>query len=209
MSGVLITCLSILLAPGTDSERTALTHPVPIHSISVGKPGHVAIVLDTVDTEGHVAFGRDVMVFGHNAAYQLGTGKRSNLCVPQHLHPLPPPTPAPGAPTPENPALSSERNKLVEADLNSGALTHMPVSTSRRREKRGLHLLTLPFPASLPVASTIAFNLPQRPSRILVALAKGTARKARRRRECTLKSASRRGRSAWLSGGRWTLSHEP
>lgn len=109
------------------SERTNLIHPVPIHALSVGKPGHVAVVLDTVEQEGHAAFGRDVMVFGHNAAYQLGTGKRSNLAVPQHLHPLPPPTPQPGAPTPEvvsaNPTVKA---KLAEADMNSGALTHMP-----------------------------------------------------------------------------------
>ncbi|CAO1629906.1 unnamed protein product [Parajaminaea phylloscopi] len=105
------------------SERTNLTHPVPIHTISVGRPGHVAVVLDTVETEGHVAFGRDVMVFGHNAAYQLGTGKRSNLAVPQHLHPLPPPTPVAGAPTPL--ALNAAKDR-AEAVLNSGSLTHMP-----------------------------------------------------------------------------------
>lgn len=110
------------------SERTNLVHPVPIHALSVGKPGHVALVLDTVEKEGHAAFGRDVMVFGHNAAYQLGTGKRSNLAVPQHLHPLPPPTPAPGAATPEviAAAPSSGGAAAAEADINSGALTHMP-----------------------------------------------------------------------------------
>ncbi|PWN21427.1 RCC1/BLIP-II [Microstroma glucosiphilum] len=105
------------------SERSNLTHPVPIKSIAVGRPGHVALVLDTVETEGHAAFGRDVMVFGHNAAYQLGTGKRSNLAVPQHLHPLPPPTPTAGAPAPDTIIVST---KLAEADINSGALTHMP-----------------------------------------------------------------------------------
>lgn len=105
------------------SERTETTHPVPIHSISVGKPGSVALVLDTVEQEGHQSFGRDVMVFGHNAAYQLGTSKRSNLCIPQHLQPLPPPTPAEGAAAP---ALLMEASRLREADINSGVLTHMP-----------------------------------------------------------------------------------
>lgn len=107
------------------SERTGKTHPVPIHSISVGKPGSVALVLDTVETEGHQAFGRDVMVFGHNAAYQLGTGKRSNLSVPQHLQPLPPSTQTIGG---EVPGLDTDKAdpKLREADVNSGALTHMP-----------------------------------------------------------------------------------
>ena len=105
------------------SERTNSTHAVPIHSVSIGKPGSVALVLDTVEQEGHQAFGRDVMVFGHNAAYQLGTSKRSNLCIPQHLLPLPPPTPTEGAAAP---ALAMEASRLREADMNSGVLTHMP-----------------------------------------------------------------------------------
>jgi alpha-tubulin suppressor-like RCC1 family protein len=107
------------------SESTGQTHPVPMHTITVGKPGSVAVVLDTVEHTGHQAFGRDVMVFGHNAAYQLGTTKRSNLCIPQHLHPLPPPTPSEGAATPEH---LPESEKLKEADINSGVLTHMPHS---------------------------------------------------------------------------------
>lgn len=105
------------------SENTNQTHPVPIHTVTIGKPGSVAVVLDTVEQEGHQAFGRDVMVFGHNAAFQLGTTKRSNLCIPQHLYPLPPPTPSEGAAAP---ALVMEANRLKEADINSGVLTHMP-----------------------------------------------------------------------------------
>lgn len=105
------------------SERTGTTHPVPIHTISVGKPGSIALVLDTVEHEGHQAFGRDVMVFGHNAAYQLGTSKRSNLCIPQHLQPLPPQTPEEGA---QAPLPLLQASKLIEEDLNSGVLTHMP-----------------------------------------------------------------------------------
>lgn len=109
------------------SEVTQKTHPVPIHTISVGKPGSVAVVLDTVEQEGHQAFGRDVMVFGHNAAFQLGTGKRSNLAVPQHLQPLPPPTKEYGGATPPAlPLYSNETARLKEADINSGVLTHMP-----------------------------------------------------------------------------------
>ena len=46
------------------SEITGRTHPVDIHSLSVGRPGHVTLVLDTVDPGGHAAFGRDVMVWG-------------------------------------------------------------------------------------------------------------------------------------------------
>ncbi|PWY98548.1 RCC1/BLIP-II [Testicularia cyperi] len=121
------------------SEASGQTHPVPIYSMSVGKPGHVALVLDTVDVADHLAFGRDVMVWGHNAAFQLGTTKRSNLAVPQHLKPLPPLTTTPGAgivseldglspkPLPLAPAPTGHVDaKLREADINSGALTHMP-----------------------------------------------------------------------------------
>lgn len=142
----------------TVSERTNLTHPVPIHNISIGRPGHVAVVLDTVETEGHIAFGRDVMVFGHNAAYQLGTGKRSNLCVPQHLHPLPPPTPTAGAPTPANIAAAGDSGagKRAEANLNSGSLTHMPVSYCiADGQNARLSLTTCPAPRCY---STIVCN---------------------------------------------------
>lgn len=132
------------------SEQTQKTHAVPIHTISVGKPGSVAVVLDTVEQEGHQAFGRDVMVFGHNAGYQLGTGKRSNLAVPQHLQPLPPPTSAVGAQAPPV-ALLSE-NRLKEADINSGVLTHMPVRVLLGRSpwltRDSARMLTLPAPAS-------------------------------------------------------------
>lgn len=117
------------------SELSAQIHPVPIHSISIGKPGHVALVLDTVETAGHMAFGRDVMVWGHNAAFQLGTSKRSNLAVPQHLKPLPPLTKTSDAIADvDGAALSTIEQalqqptdpKLREADITSGALTHMP-----------------------------------------------------------------------------------
>lgn len=98
-------------------------------------------MLDTVECAGHAAFGRDVMVWGSNIGCQLGNGKRSNLAVPQHLPPLPPPTSAaallPGSttetaaleamgPGQPGPAGKDARAKLAEADLNGGALTHMP-----------------------------------------------------------------------------------
>ncbi|EPQ28181.1 uncharacterized protein PFL1_04010 [Pseudozyma flocculosa PF-1] len=118
------------------SELTNKTHPVPIYSLSIGKPGHCALVLDTVEAAGHAAFGRDVMVWGANAAFQLGTGKRSNLAVPQHLKPLPPLTPRPGLDTDAAAADAAaaallapadpSAQKLREADIKSGALTHMP-----------------------------------------------------------------------------------
>ncbi len=71
------------------------------------------------------------MVWGHNAAFQLGNGKRANLSVPQHLPPLPALTKALGGEAPllaEEVPSEKERQRLREADINSGALTHMPVS---------------------------------------------------------------------------------
>ncbi|PWN53046.1 RCC1/BLIP-II [Violaceomyces palustris] len=113
------------------SEATNKTHPVPVYSLSIGRPGHCALVLDTVEAAGHAAFGRDVMMWGANAAFQLGTGRRSNLAVPQHLKPLPPLTASAGDDQAEQqPQITAvdpqEQEKLREADLNSGALTHMP-----------------------------------------------------------------------------------
>ncbi|CAD6975745.1 unnamed protein product [Tilletia controversa] len=107
------------------SDRTGRIHPVDMYSISIGSPGHVALVLDTADTHTHSAYGRDVNVWGSNGAYQLGTGKRNNLAVPQHLRPLPPLTPSEGAEAPVTPD-DRERERLREEDINSGALTHMP-----------------------------------------------------------------------------------
>ncbi|CEH13113.1 REGULATOR OF CHROMOSOME CONDENSATION DOMAIN-CONTAINING PROTEIN [Ceraceosorus bombacis] len=124
------------------SEFSGQTHAVPIHHIAAGAPGHVALVLDTVDSSvsssssshsgsvpTHTAFGRDVMVWGHNSAFQLGTGRRNNLNVPVHLHPLPRPV----LPAQEQQsgwsgagAREKERKRLAEEDVNSGALTHMP-----------------------------------------------------------------------------------
>ncbi|KDN44082.1 RCC1/BLIP-II [Tilletiaria anomala UBC 951] len=150
------------------SEITGKTHPVNIYSLSVGRPGHVTLVLDTADPGGHVAFGRDVMVWGHNAAFQLGNGKRANLSVPQCLKPLLPLTkaigdvPSDASEDPEDDP-SSERNgydketqKDREVDTNSGALMHMPHNrlqlTSRTkvdtrsslgREKANKHSVTV------------------------------------------------------------------
>jgi len=108
------------------SDRTGRIHPVDTYSVSIGIPGHVALVLDTVDTHTHAAYGRDVNVWGGNGAMQLGTGKRNNLAVPQHFPPLPPLTPSAGAEAPAPLPSEKERERLREEDINSGALTHMP-----------------------------------------------------------------------------------
>ncbi|GAA94139.1 hypothetical protein E5Q_00787 [Mixia osmundae IAM 14324] len=79
--------------------------PIAVHDLSVSST-HCAITLDNAVVQHDAKFGRDVFVWGHNESYQLGTGKRSNLAVPQHLPPLPYPNPAKISNAPES-ALSS------------------------------------------------------------------------------------------------------
>ena len=76
------------------------------------------------DPISKITFGNDVFVFGHNADYQLGTGKRSNLAIPQHIPPLP------YTLTQEVKALMEQKKSSgglkEEESLDSGTVTHMP-----------------------------------------------------------------------------------
>ncbi|SPC67274.1 related to FMP25 - mitochondrial inner membrane protein involved in assembly of cytochrome bc1 complex [Ustilago sp. UG-2017b] len=158
------------------SEATGKTHPVPIHSISIGKPGHVALVLDTVESADHLAFGRDVMVWGANAGFQLGLSKRSNLAVPQHLKPLPALTTVGGgnilseqdgivvsaakaAALPQA-SLPTVDPKLGEADINSGALTHMPHNRLQLASKTKANTYLPPTDSSKDQMTTAPATVP-------------------------------------------------
>ncbi|GAA6043414.1 hypothetical protein JCM8097_008580 [Rhodosporidiobolus ruineniae] len=71
------------------NEKSGRTESIKIKDVQAGD-GHVAVVLDNAITHpSGVTFGRDVLVWGQNDHYQLGTGKRSNLPTPQHLAALP------------------------------------------------------------------------------------------------------------------------
>ncbi|GAA5867529.1 hypothetical protein JCM8547_001209 [Rhodosporidiobolus lusitaniae] len=71
------------------SETSGRLENIKIRDVKAGA-GHVAVILDNaVSLPSGVTFGRDVLLFGLNESYQLGTGKRSNLAIPQHLGPLP------------------------------------------------------------------------------------------------------------------------
>lgn len=109
---------------------------IGIEDVSVNST-HVAVVLaDSVqDPISKITFGNDVFLFGHNADYQLGTGKRSNLAIPQHIPPLPY-------------TLTEEVKGLMEAkknsggnkeeeSLDSGSLTHMPHNRLQLAPKKG------------------------------------------------------------------------
>lgn len=69
--------------------------PIRLRSISVGA-NHVAATMDNVtytlasDTtsENDTNWGADVLFFGNNEHFQLGTGKRNNVVTPTYIQPL-------------------------------------------------------------------------------------------------------------------------
>lgn len=107
------------------SEATQSLRNIPIDKVSISAT-HAAITLGNAlyDTATKQYFGNDVFVVGHNADYQLGTGKRSNLAVPQHIGPLP------YARLSAEAAVQGKDDdkeaKSAEEGMDSGARTHMP-----------------------------------------------------------------------------------
>jgi alpha-tubulin suppressor-like RCC1 family protein len=67
--------------------------PIRLASISAGNK-HVAAVMDNVahtgalNTDGETWWGRDIVFWGGNEHYQIGTGKRNNLNTPTYIQPL-------------------------------------------------------------------------------------------------------------------------
>ncbi|KAG0705053.1 regulator of chromosome condensation 1/beta-lactamase-inhibitor protein II [Suillus ampliporus] len=59
--------------------------PILPYAISVSPTGHVLLTLDTQAHGGPGGSGRDLVAWGINHDYQLGTGKRSSLPVPTTL----------------------------------------------------------------------------------------------------------------------------
>jgi alpha-tubulin suppressor-like RCC1 family protein len=78
-------------------ERTNQTVPIRLMRLSVGTT-HVAAEMNNVtqlDSEerkdpNETNYGADVLVWGSNEFYQLGTGKRNNLSTPTYIAPLDP-----------------------------------------------------------------------------------------------------------------------
>jgi len=79
-------------------EAKNTTIPIRLDSISVGA-SHAAAILDNVAsvavsgpsrrlTENDTNWGRDIVFWGNNEFYQLGTGKRSNMATPTYIQPL-------------------------------------------------------------------------------------------------------------------------
>jgi len=76
-------------------ERARRAVPIRMRHISVGA-NHVAATMDNVtytsaaaDTSDHdTNWGADVLFFGNNEFFQLGTGKRNNVVTPTYIQPL-------------------------------------------------------------------------------------------------------------------------
>lgn len=71
--------------PLVDNEASRTMSPIFPHAISVSPTGHVLLTLDTQAHGGPGGLGRDLVAWGKNHDYQLGTGKRSSLPVPTTL----------------------------------------------------------------------------------------------------------------------------
>ncbi|KAK4664968.1 uncharacterized protein QC763_509300 [Podospora pseudopauciseta] len=70
-------------------EATNTVHPIRLNKIAVGST-HVCAVMDNVhdskgNSKGGPQFGNDVLFWGGNESYQLGTGKRNNTNVPIYI----------------------------------------------------------------------------------------------------------------------------
>ncbi|KAF3047499.1 hypothetical protein E8E12_009150 [Didymella heteroderae] len=72
--------------------------PIRLHNISVGA-SHAAAIMDNVAsvvttaksrklTENDTNWGRDILFWGNNEYYQIGSGKRSNVATPMYIQPL-------------------------------------------------------------------------------------------------------------------------
>lgn len=79
-------------------EKNNKPIPIRLSTISVGA-SHAAAVLDNVAsvavsgrksklTENDTNWGRDILFWGNNEYYQIGSGKRSNLATPAYIQPL-------------------------------------------------------------------------------------------------------------------------
>ncbi|GAA5917678.1 hypothetical protein JCM6882_008321 [Rhodosporidiobolus microsporus] len=120
------------------NEQARRVESIKIRDVQAGD-GHVVVVLDNaVSHPSGVTFGRDVLVWGHNEHYQLGTGKRSNLPIPQHLAPLPYGASQQGqAGAPAESAISSGTSSPMPHNRMQLAAT-LPIAPSLLAQNRGL-----------------------------------------------------------------------
>lgn len=76
-------------------EKTNKMMPIKLKSLSIGT-SHCSVIMDNVTetsaggwgSKNDTNYGADVLFWGGNEHYQLGTGKRSNLNTPSYIGPL-------------------------------------------------------------------------------------------------------------------------
>merc|ERR1712225_105828 len=101
------------------SETSGTLRAIPIKQLSISST-HTAVVLENAVND---MVGSQIINNFGNDDYQLGTGKRSNLSVPQHIQPLPYAALIPKDVKAAKKAAAAIRE---EGKLESGSLTHMP-----------------------------------------------------------------------------------
>jgi alpha-tubulin suppressor-like RCC1 family protein len=70
------------------NESTQRTEPIRLHSLSIGGTHVAAVMGNSTSTSSAGSYGSDVLWWGNNEFYQLGTGKRNNSNVPVYIQPL-------------------------------------------------------------------------------------------------------------------------
>ncbi|KAF2121769.1 mitochondrial protein-like protein Fmp25 [Lophiotrema nucula] len=78
-------------------EKTNSIVPIRLAYLSIGQ-SHAAAVLDNIasldvksnrkHTENDINWGQDILFWGNNEFYQIGSGKRSNVATPTYIQPL-------------------------------------------------------------------------------------------------------------------------
>lgn len=74
----------------SDDETENKVKPVRVAYIAPG-PTHTAAVVSTHSNTSNTSeffYGHDVLWWGNNEFYQLGNGKRNNMCIPSYIAPL-------------------------------------------------------------------------------------------------------------------------
>jgi hypothetical protein len=81
-------CLNAVVSSNVyvvDSELSKSLEVILPHDVSISPVGHVLLTLDTLARSGAGTGGRDLLVWGANYDYQLGSGKRGSVAAPTTL----------------------------------------------------------------------------------------------------------------------------
>lgn len=86
----------LTFSQNTDDDKTGKVVPIRLAYLTIGGT-HAAAVMSNLTNvrasskkETDINYGADVLFFGGNEFFQLGTGKRNNLSAPTNIPPLDP-----------------------------------------------------------------------------------------------------------------------